>query len=94
MGAGGELVFPLVEVGAWGCPRSLVGAGGAADEVTDAEWKAWQRRPPVTVQDAEAIREALPPNTRWAIQDIRWFNPQTKYVRGGPQVIAQATPPR
>jgi putative ABC transport system permease protein len=63
------------------------------DEVTEAEWKAWQRRPPVTVQDAEAIREALPPNTRWAIQDVRWFNPQTKYVRGGPQVIAQAVTP-
>src|SRR4051812_4513198 len=63
------------------------------DEVTEAEWKAWQRRPPVTVQDAEAIREALPPNTRWAIQDVRWFNPQTKFVRGGPQVIAMAVTP-
>ena len=63
------------------------------DEVTEAEWKAWQRRPPVTVQDAEAIRDALPPNTRWAIQDVRWFNPQTRYVRGGPQVIAQAVTP-
>jgi putative ABC transport system permease protein len=63
------------------------------DEVTEAEWKAWQRRPPVTVQDAEAIRDALPPNTRWAIQDVRWFNPQTKFVRGGPQVIAMAVTP-
>src|SRR5215217_5758606 len=63
------------------------------DEVTEAQWKAWQRRPAVTVRDAEAIRDALPPNTRWAIQDVRWFNPQTKFVRGGPQVIAMAVTP-
>jgi putative ABC transport system permease protein len=64
------------------------------NEVTEAEWKAWQRRPPITVDDAFAVRDALPSGTRWAIQDVRWFNPQTKYVRGGPQVIAQAVTPQ
>ncbi|MFL5575850.1 MAG: ABC transporter permease [Gemmatimonadaceae bacterium] len=63
------------------------------NEVTEATWRRWQRRPPVTVDDAYAVRDALPAGTRWAIQDVRWFNPQTKYVRGGPQVIAQAVTP-
>jgi putative ABC transport system permease protein len=63
-------------------------------EVTEATWRAWIRRPPITVADAEAVRDALPPNTRWAIQDVRWFTPQTKYVRGGPQVLAQAVTPQ
>jgi putative ABC transport system permease protein len=63
-------------------------------EVTEATWRMWMRRPPITVADAEAVRDALPPNTRWAIQDVRWFTPQTKYVRGGPQVLAQAVTPQ
>jgi putative ABC transport system permease protein len=63
-------------------------------EVTEATWRSWQRRPPITVQDAEAVRDVLPSDTRWAIQDVRWFTPQTKYVRGGPQVIAQAVTPQ
>jgi putative ABC transport system permease protein len=45
------------------------------------------------VDDAYAVRAALPAGARWAIQDVRWFSPQTKYVRGGPQVIAQAVTP-
>ena len=64
------------------------------DEVTEAQWRAWQRRPPITVDDANAVRDVLPDGTRWAIQDVRWFTPQTKYVRGGPQVIAQAVTPQ
>ena len=59
-------------------------------EVTEAEWRAWQRRPPITIDDALAVREALPATARWAIQDVRWVAPVTKYARGGPQVIAQA----
>ena len=59
-------------------------------DVSEAEWRAWQRRPPITVEDAVAVRDALPAGTRWAIQDLRWISPLTKYARGGPQVIAQA----
>jgi len=64
------------------------------NEVTEAQWRAWQRRPPVTVEDANAVRDALPAGARWAIQDVRWISPQTKYARGGPQVIAQAVTPQ
>ena len=62
-------------------------------DVTEATWKEWQRRPPITVADAYAVREALPPGAKWAIQDVRWLTPQSRYVRGGPQVIAQAVTP-
>jgi putative ABC transport system permease protein len=59
-------------------------------EMSEAEWRTLQRRPPITVDDAYAVREALPKGARWAIQDLRWVNPTTKYVSGGPQVVAQA----
>src|SRR6478752_5990173 len=36
------------------------------NDVTEAEWKAWQRRPKVKVEDALAVREALPTGARWA----------------------------
>jgi putative ABC transport system permease protein len=63
------------------------------NEVTEAEWRSWLRRPPITVQDAEAVRLALPREARWAIQNARWVSPITRYGRGGPQVIAQAVTP-
>ena len=59
-------------------------------DVTEAEWRAWQRRPPVTLVDAIAVRDALPAGTRWAVQESRWVSPVTKYARGGGQVMAQA----
>ena len=59
-------------------------------DVSEAEWRLLQRRPPITFDDAYAVRDALPPSAHWAIQDLRWVSPQTKYARGGPQVIAQA----
>jgi putative ABC transport system permease protein len=59
-------------------------------DVTEATWREWQRRPPITVQDADAVREALPADARWAIQDVRWVDAQSDLTRGGPQVIAQA----
>jgi putative ABC transport system permease protein len=62
-------------------------------DVTEATWKEWQRRPRITVADAYAVREALPPGARWAIQDVRWVAPQSRYVRGGPQAAAQAVTP-
>jgi putative ABC transport system permease protein len=62
-------------------------------DVSEAEWRKLQRRPPITFEDAYAVRDALPPSAHWAIQDIRWVSPQTRYARGGPQVIAQAVTP-
>lgn len=62
-------------------------------DVSEAEWRKLQRRPPITFDDAYAVRDALPKSARWAIQDVRWVSPQTRYARGGPQVIAQAVTP-
>ncbi|HXY30777.1 MAG TPA: ABC transporter permease [Gemmatimonadaceae bacterium] len=59
-------------------------------DVTEATWREWQRRPPVTISDAEAVREVLPNGIRWAIQDLRWVTPQSAFRNGGPQVLASA----
>jgi putative ABC transport system permease protein len=59
-------------------------------DVSEAEWRAWQRRPKITIQDGYAIREALPQSARWALHDIRWLGLVTRYVSGGPQVMANA----
>jgi putative ABC transport system permease protein len=58
--------------------------------VTEAEWRAWQRRPRVYVEDAEAIKAALPADARWAMQDVTWGLAASAYQNGGPQVLAQA----
>jgi putative ABC transport system permease protein len=60
---------------------------GEMSEASGARCSAVRRSP---VDDAYAVREALPKGARWAIQDLRWVNPTTKYVSGGPQVVAQA----
>ena len=62
-------------------------------EVTEATWRAWQRRPPVTIEDAEAVRAVLPAGTRWAIQDMRWVTPQSAFRKGGWQATAEAVSP-
>jgi putative ABC transport system permease protein len=62
-------------------------------DVTEAEWRAWQRRPVIKPEDGIAIREALPPEARWALQDIRWMDASSLYRSGGAQVIAQAVTP-
>ncbi|MEP6689859.1 MAG: ABC transporter permease [Gemmatimonadaceae bacterium] len=59
-------------------------------EVTRDEWRAWQRRPPITVDDADAVRAALPEGARWAMQDADWAVPKSAHVAGGPQVITLA----
>jgi putative ABC transport system permease protein len=61
--------------------------------VTEQTWKEWQRRPQITVEDAIAVREALPPQTRWSIQDQTWGNPVSSYRNGGPQSIVLAVSP-
>ncbi len=59
-------------------------------DVSEATWREWKRRPPITIEDANAVRDAIPPSTRWAIQDVRWVTPRSTYSRGGPQVLAEA----
>jgi putative ABC transport system permease protein len=61
--------------------------------VTEQMWKEWQRRPQITVEDAIAVREALPPQTRWSIQDQTWATPVSNYRNGGPQSIVLAVSP-
>jgi putative ABC transport system permease protein len=62
-------------------------------DVTEAEWRAWQRRPLITPEDGIAVRDALPSDSRWAMQDIRWSEGSSAFRTGGPQVIAQAVTP-
>ncbi len=59
-------------------------------DVTEATWREWQRRPQITVDDANAIRDALPSQTHWAIQDQTWATPSSEYRNGGPQSIVFA----
>src|SRR6476469_11178125 len=54
-------------------------------DVTEAQWRAWEQRPHVTIADAEAVREALPSGTRWAIDDVKWIDLKTSFAGGGPQ---------
>src|SRR5438477_11703178 len=62
-------------------------------DVTEAEWRAWQRRPMIKPADGLAIRAALPSEAHWAMQDIRWSEASSEFRNGGPQVIAQAVTP-
>jgi len=63
------------------------------NDVTDAEWKAWQRRPKIHVDDALAVREALPPGTRWAMQDVTRTDASSPFAQGGAKVLAEAASP-
>ena len=62
--------------------------------VTEAEWRLWMRRPPITIADAYAVRDALPPDAGWAIDDQKWVNAESKYTNGGPQLFAHAATPQ
>jgi len=59
-------------------------------DITEAEWRAWQRRPKITVDDALAIKLALPADANWAMQDVTWGRASSHFLSGGPQVLAQA----
>jgi len=59
-------------------------------DVTEAEWREWQRRPRIKPADGEALRDALPPEAKFAMQGIEWSEATSAYRNGGPQVIAQA----
>jgi len=60
---------------------------------TEATWRMWLRRPKISVDDALAVRDALPAGTGWAMQGIRWAEGSSHFNSGGPQVIAQAVTP-
>ena len=62
-------------------------------DITEAEWRAWQRRPRIVPTDGYAIRDALPPEGSWALQDIIWATGTSLYRNGGPQIMAQAVTP-
>lgn len=62
--------------------------------VTDEEWKEWQRRPKITIADALAVKAALPDDARWAMHDVRWLNVASAYATGGAQVLAEAATPQ
>src|SRR5688572_16497097 len=63
-------------------------------DVTEAEWREWQRRPVIKPEDGIAIRDALPPEAGWALHDIRWVEGMSDFRKGGPQIIAQAVTPQ
>jgi putative ABC transport system permease protein len=63
------------------------------NDVTEEEWKAWQRRPRVTVDDALAVREALPSDARWAMHGAQRLDASSRYAQGGPRLIAEAATP-
>ncbi|SRR5579883_725889 len=62
-------------------------------DVSEATWRAWQQRPRITIEDAQAVRAVLPRGVRWALHDIRWYTPWSIYSHGGPQAIVQAVTP-
>src|SRR5690349_21652892 len=63
------------------------------NDVTEAEWKAWQRRPKIQIEDALAVREALPSDARWAMHDVTRTDASSKFAQGGPKVLAEAATP-
>jgi len=63
------------------------------NDVTEDEWKAWQRRPRVTIDDALAVREALPSDARWAMHGVTRTDASSKFQQGGPRVLAEAATP-
>jgi len=51
------------------------------DNVTEEQWKEWQRRPRVYPSDVQVIRDALPPGTRYAIESQNNVYASTPYTR-------------
>src|SRR3954447_12892077 len=59
------------------------------NDVTEEEWRDWQRRPRVTIDDAMAVKAALPSDARWAMHDVTWAQGSSVYANGGPQILAE-----
>src|SRR5262245_34757353 len=60
------------------------------NDVTEATWREWQRRPRITIEDAMAVKGALPPDARWAMHDVTWAQGSSTIATGGPQLLAEA----
>ena len=60
------------------------------NDVTEEEWRQWQRRPRITIDDAMAVKTALPTDARWAMHDVTWGQGSSEFANGGPQVLAEA----
>jgi putative ABC transport system permease protein len=63
------------------------------NDVTEDEWRVWQRRPRITIEDALAVREALPSDAHWAMHDVTRTDASSKFAQGGPKVLAEAATP-
>src|SRR5256885_9269777 len=63
------------------------------NDVTEEEWKAWQRRPKITIEDALAVREALPAGARWAMHDVTRTDGSSKFASGGAQGLCEGCAP-
>src|SRR5690348_11550484 len=57
--------------------------------VTDDEWRAWQRRPRILVSDIEPVTSVLPMGTRWATESSD--NVQAESPFGRPRKILAET---
>jgi len=51
------------------------------DNVTEEQWKEWQRRPRIYPSDVQVIRDGLPPGTRYAVESENTVYASTPYVR-------------
>jgi putative ABC transport system permease protein len=51
------------------------------NNVTEEEWREWQRRPRVYHSDVAIIREALPSGTRYAVESQENLSASTRYAR-------------
>ncbi|HYD54512.1 MAG TPA: ABC transporter permease [Gemmatimonadaceae bacterium] len=63
------------------------------NNVTEAQWRAWMRRPRITIEDGLAVREALPPEARWALHGANWVQASSPLMAGGPQALGFAATP-
>src|SRR4051812_13306825 len=63
------------------------------NDVTEAMWREWQRRPRISIDDAMAVKAALPADARWAMHDVMWGQGSSEFAQGGPQILAEAATP-
>ena len=51
------------------------------DDVTEEEWKEWQRRPRLYRADVDLVRRALPGGTRYGVESGDFIRASTPYAR-------------
>ena len=56
--------------------------------VTDEEWRAWQRRPRIRISDIEPVAAVLPMGTRWATESSDNVQAESPYARPR-KIVAQ-----